>query len=368
MPSQPNVFLRFYNATNLGDDLFVKVIAERYQNRFLISRQNPLTPKPERNPFKSLDNVRIKESAFEFFATRIFDRIFGKKTIIPLRARSKTKLMVYIGGSIFMEGSSIQRWKKELASYKQLDMPYYILGSNFGPYVSSSFKQIVYEIAERSADVCFRDRESFDAFSNLPNIRHASDIVLTLDTTGIAARSNPKHVVISVINSADRFSPEISDYYEKTIVKLVKYFHSAGFSSTLMSFCRHEGDEEAIERIIPLITKDQINVDKYFYRGNIDEALNILGSSSIVVASRFHAMILGLLLEKRVLPLAYSNKTNNFLNDIQFEGMILDIRDLKSFDVESINLEDLKSQDMSPFIQLAESQFSVLDTVLDRAE
>mgnify|MGYP007080399075 CR=1 FL=1 len=34
------VFLRFYSANNLGDDLFVKILSERYSNDFYMDTNN----------------------------------------------------------------------------------------------------------------------------------------------------------------------------------------------------------------------------------------------------------------------------------------------------------------------------------------
>ena len=65
---------------------------------------------------------------------------------------------------------------------------------------------------------------------------------------------------------------------------------------------------------------------KYFYRGNIEEALALINSADVVVGSRFHANILGIVYDKVVIPLAYSDKTIDALTDISFNGRIYDLR------------------------------------------
>ena len=53
------------------------------------------------------------------------------------------------------------------------------------------------------------------------------------------------------------------------------------------------------------------NIDLRLVDYDIEEALNIMGDCQIVIGTRFHANILGLLLGKTVIPIAYSDKTIN---------------------------------------------------------
>jgi colanic acid/amylovoran biosynthesis protein len=107
-------------------------------------------------------------------------------------------------------------------------------------------------------------------------------------------------------------------------------------------------------------------IETYMYRGDLDEALTVLAKSEVVVASRFHASILGLLFGKKVLPMAYSDKTTNILNDMNFEGPVIDIRKIDEFDGSTFDFSSLKINDVSAQKTLAEKQFQELDKVLTR--
>ena len=75
-----------------------------------------------------------------------------------------------------------------------------------------------------------------------------------------------------------------------------------------MSFCKVEHDEEEIERIYTKIPEEQKqHIEKYYYNGNIEEALNIMADSQLIVGGRFHANIIGLVLGKSILPVLYSD-------------------------------------------------------------
>ena len=133
-----------------------------------------------------------------------------------------------------------------------------------------------------------------------------------------------------------------------------------------MSFCKNENDEAAIESIFSRLNdNNKKNITKYFYRGDIHEALNILADCQIVVGSRFHANILGLLFNKTIIPIAYSEKTINVLDDIGFKGIKIKISELEKFDIACLTDEQLNYKcDISFQVKDSQRQFEILDKIL----
>lgn len=85
---------------------------------------------------------------------------------------------------------------------------------------------------------------------------------------------------------------------------MTKKLINDGYKITYMSFCKAENDELAIEKILEkLDDKIKSDVETYYYRGNIRETLNVLNNANVIVGTRFHSIILGMLLNKR----CYSN-------------------------------------------------------------
>src|SRR5699024_11469484 len=102
-------------------------------------------------------------------------------------------------------------------------------------------------------------------------------------------------LVISVIKPSYR---ECLNGYDESYYKKIKditiYYINKGYTVTLMAFCVKEGDKEAIDEILKLIPNNLLkHVNSFLYQYNITEALNIIASSTLIVATRFHAMILG---------------------------------------------------------------------------
>ncbi|MEI3326743.1 MAG: polysaccharide pyruvyl transferase family protein [Thomasclavelia sp.] len=64
------------------------------------------------------------------------------------------------------------------------------------------------------------------------------------------------------------------------------------------------------------------NVKHYLYYTDTDleGILNCIGSAEIVIATRFHAMILGWCMGKKTLPIVYSSKMTHVLEE--FESQI----------------------------------------------
>lgn len=98
----------------------------------------------------------------------------------------------------------------------------------------------------------------------------------------------------------------------------------------------------------------------------MDEVLRELAASEIVVGTRFHATILGLVAGARVLPIMYSDKTKHVLEDIHFD--MTDAVDLKrATDDELVAMSpvrDATSFDVHDVIAAAQGQFAALDTYL----
>lgn len=345
------IYLKAFIDKNLGDDLFIDIVTKRYPNeKFLIDARA-----------KYLNNENLI-----FYKKNTFNKLLGKilytcslsKINYETFVSKKCDLSVMIGGSMFIEESSkyIEKLKK----------PLFIIGSNFGPYRTEKFLRKNKKILSSAYDICFRDKKSFDLFKELNNVRYSTDIVFSYKNPNIKI-SEDKKVVISIIDcdfKAKELGNNYREDYENKIIEFIEFFNSRNYEVILMSFCKAQGDEIAINRIMK---KTSTNVSKYYYIGDIEKALEIIASSSIVIGTRFHANILGLLYHKTIIPISYSNKTHNILKDLEYKGKILDIKNIKDFDISSLTDEDLKYKiDISNQITQANAHFEKLDEYVER--
>ena len=335
------IYLNAYLEKNFGDDLFVKILVDRYKKHTFYAISNS---------YQSKDNLQICKNTLKM---KILNKLELKEKVYI----DSKDISVSIGGSMYIEGLSPIERKKIYGNN-----PYYILGSNFGPYKTEEFYKKGYELFKNAEDVCVRDKYTYNLFKELPNVRYAPDIVFTLDTSKINI-SEEKKVIISVIDCENKLDKQYQEKYENMIKEMIQFFVDNEYKVGLMSFCKRENDEITIERILNSIDEDtKQKVEKYFYDGNVEKALDYIAQSQVVVGTRFHANILGLLLEKTVIPVIYSNKTTEFLKDIQFEGKVIDIKGDCKF---NLTLEDLKyKKDVTKEIEKAQEQFKGLDKIL----
>lgn len=347
-----NIYIKGYSRNNLGDDLFFKILLERYDDDFLLccSRKNKYLKE-----YKNLKLIYVRPY-------QILSKLFHIKMDYEKFFEKKSDAVVEIGGSLF-----IQKKDAKNINFIRPDNPYYILGSNIGPFYEKEYlNKLKKQLFLEAKDVCLRDLKSYHLCKEMKNVRYATDIVFSLNFNYKIAEKNS--VVISVINCKDKNLAEFEDEYEKKICEMIEFFNSLNYEVILMSFCKAEKDEYTINSILSRIKKDYKNiVKKYFYDGNINEALRVIASCKIVVGSRFHANIIGLLFNKVVIPIAYSDKTVNILKDMNFEGKIFDIRKMNLFDIKSLSDADLNYKlDISYQKKDSENQFLMLDKFLKR--
>lgn len=359
--------IKGYFQKNLGDDLFLKVFLERYKNyNFDMNSKYEYKDVLCDNENIKIYNKKNLIIIIKAICNKFFKLIKSKKVIL-LEDLKKYDNVITIGGSIFMEKDNMdfEIYKNSLFNSNCNN---YIIGANFGPVRTKEYIKMHNDlIFPKIKDVCFRDKYSYDLFKELPNVRHASDIVFTLDVSNVNI-TNSKKAIISVINVNKDGVEDNQIEYNKKIVELIQLLRKKKYNIVLMSFSKIQGDEAVIEQIISML-EDKTCVEKYFYTGNIAEALNVLGDSQIIFGSRFHANILGLLLEKTVIPIAYSDKTINVFNDMNFKGKIFDIRNKENFDIKSLTDEDFSYRfDVSAQIKDANRQFEKLDKIFYKEE
>ena len=356
------VLLYAYDQLNLGDDLFVHTIANRYPDVKFYLWSNAVN----KTTFSRLKNLVILDQKSSKIKTL-------EKLRPSLAAKYKNRkdnscdCIVFIGGSIFIEYES---WPQTLAwwEYEALNHSIYVLGANFGPFHTEAFRDGFSKIFAKIEDVCLRDRYSQALFSDVEKVRYAPDILFSypLQERPLAE----KQVFVSVIDCAskDEGDNNLTNYehsYIAMMVKLLTCFIEKGYKIVLSSFCKAEGDLNAIERIRSAIPADSaIVVD---YNGtNSQEVLDKISESSIIIASRFHAAIFGFAANKPVFPVIYSDKTKHVLEDAGFQGKYMDIRHLEQIDINAL-LADLDRQRLSDIDRIKKESklhFMKLDQVL----
>lgn len=358
------IFLYAYDHVNLGDDLFIETIVNRY---------------PDTEFYFWTDNEN-KKVFQEQMNLKIIDKNSGKiKLLNKIRSslvarykvgiQKKCDAQVYIGGSIFVEYPT---WKNIVSwwDYQSKLLPFFVLGANFGPYHTEEYRNEMNRIYTKLKDICFRDTYSKELFNDNKKVRQASDILFSYPMSKI--KENKKQIFISVISYKDKelnsdFHQMTNEEYIEKMVQITSGFSKEGYQVILASFCREEGDLDAVQEIKNR-SEQQKNITIFDYDGtNRKQLLEEMSRSIYIIAARFHGTILGLAAGKSVFPILYSDKTKYVLEDLGFHGEYADLRDPDSLSFENAkkNLESGYKIDVTESIQNAEKHFEKLDEFLN---
>ena len=107
-----------------------------------------------------------------------------------------------------------------------------------------------------------------------------------------------------------------------------------GQKIAVVAFCVCEGDDRAAMRV-----KDRcadLDVEIITYNGDIDEVTRLFNRASMVIASRFHSMIMGFVYNRPVFPIAYNCKTKHYLDDLNYDQTYADLKTLEKTEVDDV--------------------------------
>lgn len=353
------IFLRAYDKVNLGDDLFIRTIVNRYPDvKFYF-----WSDKINQTNFKDLKNLCVIDENSLFFEW--INRINGSlKGRIKRFNENICSASVYIGGSILMQYDNwryFTEWLLDIANRTN----FFILGANFGPFSDENYRKEINTVFHKMKDVCFRDNYSKGLFLNNENVRYAPDILFDYSIPKKTIKK--KQIFISVIdcNKENKIKKYNEDYINN-MVNLIKQYIFDDYKIILCSFCKYEGDLEVILDIKNRVGSLGNKIQVLSYEGtNYNDILINLSESEFVIATRFHAIMLSLKAQKPVLPIIYSDKTKNVLNDLNFNSLTYDIRSKDIWNYEAIKKSMTKYYDLDDYyIQDSRLHFKVLDELI----
>lgn len=364
------ILVNAYVARNFGDDLFLKILFDRYPNVNWIIADYVISNGGEvyKKIFKSYKNVKFKNRL-------IYKYKILKKIKVKLKLIEKNSLLtkydagVYIGGSIFMQ---IPQWKEQYServkiinSFYFKNKPYFILGSNFGPYENSKFVDMYKDLFTKCKDVCFRDKYSYEIFKELENVRMQLDIVFQLKPQKVEKIKNSIGVSLIDLDSVPKLK-QYEEMYIKKIRELIILLVDNKKTIKLFSFCEHLGDMKIIKKVINLLDEKYLQkIEIVNYQGDIINFLRKFEEMENIIGTRFHACILSQVFEQGLFPIIYSDKTYNALKDIDLCNEYIYINKIEELDVmQVLNCIDNNKINNKNILKQSEKQFEILDNYL----
>lgn len=366
------ILLNAYFNQNLGDDLFLYIIANRYPsyNFLIFSRYKRGFP----------ENFHFSKNICSLFLSKVHSFLYHRNLSCRVINFGYSQLIrnlvnnaiccVYIIGSGFIEKKNGLPNKEFLEHFYSEKT--FILGCNFGPFRSPEYYREYYKLFQKVADVCFRETYSKELFASL-KLRCESDIVFSYNLgEELPPRfSKGNYIVLSVIQLQNHFSNECEvNIYKEFLVKCILYWSKYGKDIVITAFCKNEGDLTTaleIKTMVQSVSKDIVIEICAYPDYSYKEMMGILKNSDLIIATRYHAMIIGFLYKKLVYPIVYSDKVVHVIHDIFGETLIAHANDLK--DISLTNFFEnygllISSEKNEECINSANRQFEKLDDFL----
>lgn len=369
MDYKKSIYLKAYAHLNLGDDLFMDIIFKRYPDVLFYIECD----KDKYNSFfKQYNNVKCI-----FYSTNYTIKAinYAKKIFLPtLRKKANENhyrsilknvdAVVVIGGSMFMQSSTNVENDFDISFYRMIKKLFdnkhmFFLGGNFGPYKTPDYKRAYDEIFSRAYDVCFREQYSYELFRHIDKVRVEPDIVFSYKIN-YEVSTISRSVGFSIVPAAKAKADIDEQMYIKKYTEIINAFAEKNYTIKLFSFCEREGDEQIINKIYAALNKKQ-DVHKVFYKGDVQVFLKEYTAVESVFCGRFHALILSMVYGQKILPIAYSKKMVNILDDISYAGVIIDLEEFIGYDLSNITEVSNTDYDVSISKQKGILHFKKLD-------
>ena len=312
------IFILAYARRNLGDDLFIEMLLKRYpQVSFYINAENP----EHATLFKKFPNITVINEKERNLTKQNADEYDG---------------YIYVGGSIFMEGGVVYNITDEFLDFlkecKQKNIPFCYVSSNFGPAYTQAYIDLAKKVYENCTDICFRDKYSYNMFSEIPTVRYAPDLAFTYELEkNVEKKKNTVGISIIDLSIRKQLINQEENYYNMLIRNIGDYIKNKK-EVYLFSFCKHEGDENSIQKLIQKMPKEYINsIHCVNYEGDLDKFFEVYASMEYMICARFHAMILSSVFEQKCRIISYSDKIDNVIKDLDlFKQNIIHFSDLNN--------------------------------------
>lgn len=339
-PRNPNqqFLVHAYLCKNLGDDLFVDILLDRYKDEaidfYLNGKRNDIS-----YFLKKYANCHAYQSEPDYN----FDGI------------------IRIGGSIFRElPGKLAMHRNFFETLQKFQIPTFILGCNFGPFYTAQFLKAFHEFFKNCRSVTVRDIKSKSYFEDIPTVKYVPDIVFGYPVSTLDKEPNTIGISIMDFNYSSPYRgnmPTYADAYETKMTELIAHYQKNGYKVRLFSFCAFQGDLKACQRI----AKDTEIIN---YTGNLEVFLAKFQTCERIIANRFHSLILAQLYGIPFFPLIYNEKSANQLADVGLLEHACSIENISNLEVESLQFVTVNPQVLAPMLEASPQHFQVLDDYL----
>lgn len=332
------IFIMAYARGNLGDDIFIKMLLEKYSHIDFYIKVKDKTFVEKLAEYSNLNVLIGNDTDEELYKMQV----------------NEYDAYVYIGGSIFIEGGKVYNLSEKFFDFvqrcKKESIPFCYISSNYGPYQTQEYFDLSRKCFETCTDICFRDKYSYNLFKDIKSVRYAPDFVFSYNLKNHDKIKNS--IGISVINLEERPGHNhLAEEYHAFLINTINQYINEGNTVYLYSFCEHEGDEAMIEKLSKEFS-DCDSVKTIMYDGNVEKFLETYSKMEYMICARFHAMILSCVARQNIFVMSYSAKIDNVIEDLKLDLPIMYFNEIKQDSI--IEKQDFKKIEEEKILEIIE--------------
>lgn len=305
-----NILLDAYYDHNFGDDLFIFIITNRY---------------PQHKFFSFLDGCPLSVQKWTNTIPNLI--VLPKCDVMPSSGLFDAYIM--IGGDVIPDGGdytgSYDRRIKYMSAVKESGGYVAMLGFSLYEKYSDKTRGDICKMVSLADDIVVRDQYSYEylrTISKASKIRHSTDMAFCMDYIKTSIVSTKDILGISIRKKLTSSDDENSIYINNIASLADAYLKERpkGIIRFLgLSYGTSNDKQVAVEIANQMTRKD--NVEFVNYEGQIDIFIKQIEECSGIIATRFHAMIIALIMQKPFIPVPYEVKVNHLLDQLSYEGV-----------------------------------------------
>lgn len=341
------IFLIAYQNNNFGDDLMIRHLCESFpEHQFEISSKGEYYYKN----FTDIKNLSISPYTF---------KQLSKVKPCPY------DMVIKIGGSMFilMRRGSIKVRIFEsgyLRKIRKNGCKFVTIGCNLGPFCNFFAKWVAIDELKQNSLITVRDKASFDflnKYTKSVNRKFYPDILLSLD---IKPQDIERSGMCVSVYGDKRM--DLDAYCKKTAEAVCLYCDKTGECVKLLCFEDDKYSDIASANKIKELCGER-NVSVIIHEKDGSEIIKTIAESRFIIASRFHSMIISMLCATPIVPVIYSDKSENMLSDMGYTGARFYLDKIETVQAHEL----LKPQEFYPkeFIEKSSGHITSLRQYID---
>lgn len=350
------IFLEAFVDNNFGDNLFVHIITQRYKQ----------------HTFYMLPKSEYKES-YDILSTRVdnIQLIEEKKQEYFMKDMDA---MIMVGGDMFGNGGDYSNLIRQTSYIKRKGGLVAFLGISLFADYGCRTKLDLIRLFSKADIIVVRESTTYKQLKKMVpwvKVTCAADMVFSLDIEKMKDIPICENLLGMSVRRKGRLDDSLNyrTYCENMAEIAVKYLNKSEKNKVrFLAFSTGRFDDrkvvEDIMTLCPSFYRARISCCSF--EGDIYRYITEIQECSKLVCTRFHAMILAILLKKAYVPIVYEEKMERVLNEIGYQGIRFKYED--TIDTEAILntiSSDCYSKDkMESYLEKAGHFFDGIDAVL----